>query len=134
MRKFLLALCFSALSCAALADELPVVAGLKALRAPVTKIVAEAGKGQDADFAAVGASYAEVDKAWKLVVGEPLELDRYGIGADRQEAAWRQVRMMGMLVGYLDEAVKRGDRALMLRAAGMLTAAYDNLATTFGTR
>jgi hypothetical protein len=42
--------------------------------------------------------------------------------------------MLGLLVGYLDEAVKRGDRALMLRAAKLLPDAYGKVAASLGVR
>lgn len=134
MRKFLLALCFSFLAPVVCADDLPAIAGLKAFRVPMDGIVSEAGKGPAADLAAIAAAYADADKAWKQVLSEPLDLGRYGVPADKQEETWSQVRMLGMLVGYLDEAVKRGDRALALRAAGMLKPAYDKLAGSLGAR
>ena len=132
MRKFLFALCISLLSLGAAADDLPAVAGLKAFRQPMEEIVREAGKGRDADFGAFGKSYAEADTAWKLVVSEPLDLDHYGVASDRQEEVWRQVRTLGMLMGYMDEAIKRGDRALMLGSADMLQSAYTKLAAGLG--
>lgn len=134
MHKFLLALCFCGFSLVAAADDLPAIAGLKAFRAPMEEIVREAGKGRDADFVAVAKSYAAADLAWKPVASEPLDLGRYGVPADKQEEAWRQVRTLGMLMGYLDEAIKRGDRSLMLRSADMLKPAYDKLATALGLR
>lgn len=132
MRKFLLALCFSLLSLGVAADDLPAIAGLKAFRLPLDEIVREAGKGRDADFAVVGKSYAEAGKAWKLVMSEPLDLDRYGVPTERHEETWRQVRMLGMLVGYLDEAIKRGDRTLMLRSVDMLKPAHEKLCAALG--
>ncbi|MDK9725194.1 MAG: hypothetical protein OEL88_09895 [Sterolibacteriaceae bacterium MAG5] len=134
MRKFLAAACLLLAAQFAAADDLPVIAGLKAFRAPMERIVAEGAKGRDADLAAISAAYADADKAWKLATGEPMDMEAYGIPAERQEEAWREVRMMGMLVGYLDEAVKRGDRTLMLRAAGLLQPAYDKLAARLGIR
>lgn len=135
MRKFLAAACLLlAAQFAAAADDLPVIAGLKAFRAPMERIVAEGAKGREADIAVIAAAYGDADKAWKIVTGEQMDMDRYGIPAERQEDAWREIRMMGMLVGYLEEAVKRGDRALMLRAAGLLRPAYDKLAARLGIR
>lgn len=134
MRKFLAIACFLLAAQTAAADDLPVVAGLKAFRAPMERIVGEAAKGEKADFALVTEAYGDADKAWQLVTSETMDMDKYAIPADRQEETWRQVRMMGMLVGYLDEAVKRGDRSLMLRAAGMLKPAYEKLAASLGLR
>lgn len=131
MRKFLLALCFSLFSLGAAAD-LPAITGLKAFRLPMDEIVREAAKGGDADFAVVGKSYAAAGEAWKQVVSEPLDLERYGVPADKQEETWRQVRTIGLLMGYLEEATKRGDRALMLRSAAMLKPAYEKLAAALG--
>ena len=119
MRKFLLALCFSLLSLGAAAADLPAIAGLKAFRQPMDEIVREAGKGRDADFAVVGKSYASA--AWAARAG-------------RQEETWRQVRTLGMLMGYLEEAIRRGDRTLMLRSAAMLPPAYEKLAAALGMR
>ena len=134
MRKFLLALCFSLLSLGGAAADLPAIAGLKAFRQPMDEIVREAGKGRDADFAVVGKSYAAAGEAWKQVMSEPLDLDRYGVPAGRQEETWRQVRTLGMLMGYLEEAIRRGDRTLMLRSAAMLPPAYEKLAAALGMR
>lgn len=134
MRKFLAAACLLLAAQFAAADDLPVIAGLKAFRAPMERIVAEGAKGRDADLAAISAAYADADKAWKIVTSEQMDMERYGIPAERQEDAWREIRMMGMLVGYLEEAVSRGDRALMLRAAGLLQPAYDKLAARLGIR
>lgn len=132
MRKFLLAVCCSLFSCLAAAEDLPARAGLAALRAPTEAIVREAAKGPDADLAVVGQHNAEIGKAWQLVMSEPLDLARYGVPVERHEEAWRQVRTLVMVVAYLDESVKRGDRALMLRAAGMLAPAYEKLAGMLG--
>lgn len=134
MRKFLLVLCLSMFSVLAAAADLPARDGLAALRAPMAAIVQEAAKGPDADFAVVGSHYADADKAWRVVMSEPLDLGRYGVAAERQEEAWRQVRMLGMLLGYIDQAVKRSDRALMLRSANLLAPAYEKLAATLGVR
>ena len=134
MRKFLLILGLLLMSMVAVADDLPVIGGVKALRTPVESIVREAGRGDQADLGALGGYSAEADKAWKLAMSEPLDWDRYGIAADRQEEAWRRLRLLGMLIGYMDEAAKRGDRALMLRAAGMLPDAYQQLAAMLGLR
>ena len=60
-------------------------------------------------------------------MSEPLELDRYGVPAAEQEEVWRQVRLIGMLVGYLEEAVRRGDLVLITRYADMIKPAYDKL-------
>ncbi|GEM_PF-6433462 len=130
MRKFLLALCFSTLSLVAAADDLPAIAGLRAFRAPMTEIVRETGKGQEADFASIEKSWAEADQVWKQMVKEPLDLNRYGVPAASQEEAWRQVRLLEMLIGYIGEAAKRHDRSLLLRSVAMLTPAYDKLAAT----
>ena len=132
MRKFLLALSLSMFSLLAAADEASAVAGLRAFKAPMAAIVREAAKGPDADFDVVAKDYAAAGEAWKKVVAEPLDLDRHGVPTAKQEEVWRQVRLMGMLMGYLDEATKRHDRALMLRAAGMLESAYAPLATALG--
>lgn len=135
MRKFLLALCFSLLGSAAVAADPVATEGLRAFRAPMEAIVAEAGKGESqADFDAVAKSYAELGKAWQQVLSEPLDLDRYGVPADKQDEVWRQVRLLGMLVGYLDEAIPRGNHPLILRAAAMMRPAYESLAASLGLR
>ena len=74
------------------------------------------------------------DQAWKLATSEPLDLDRYGVLADRQEETWRQVRLLGMIVGYLDEGAKRGDLTLIARAAGMLKPTHEKLSAALGLR
>lgn len=132
MRKFLIALCFSLLGPAAAAADPAATAGLQAFREPMEEIVGEAGKGERADFGAVAKSYAELSKAWKQVLSEPLDLDRYGVPADKQDEVWRQVRLLGMLVGYLDEAIPRGNYPLILRTAAMLKPAYANLSASLG--
>lgn len=133
MRKFLIALCFSLFGHVAVAADPAATDGLQAFRGPMEEIVGEAGKGeQQVDFDAVAKSYAELGKAWKQVLSEPLDLGRYGVPADKQDEVWRQVRLLGMLVGYLDEAIQRGNYPLILRTAEMLKPAYANLMASLG--
>jgi hypothetical protein len=134
MLKFLLALSFVALTSFAVANELPARAGLKAFWVPMGTIVAEAAKEKTADLSVIGKAYEDAAKAWKQVLAEPLDLNDYGVPVEQQDETWRQVRMLGLLVGYLDEAVKRGDRALMLRAAKLLPDAYGKVAASLGVR
>lgn len=134
MRKFLLTLFLAGLAGVSMANELPARVGLKAFWVPMGAIVAEAAKERSADLGAIAKSYQDAAEAWKQVLSEPLDLDAYGVPADRHEETWRQVRTLGLLVGYLDEAVRRGDRALMLRAAKMLPDAYGKVASALGAR
>jgi hypothetical protein len=134
MRKYLsvFALCLILPAMAIAENERPALDAVKAFRGPMEQMVGEAAKGSGADLAAIGKSYAEAKAAWLKVTVEPLELDQYGVPAAQQEEVWRQVRTVGMLIGYLDEALQRGDRALIVRAAGMLTPAYDKVAAALG--
>lgn len=132
MRKFLLFLAL--LPWAAWADELPARQGLREFRAPMEVIVNEAAKGQGAELSAIAAAYKEAGAAWQKVSGQTLELDKYGVPADRQEDVWRQVRLMAMLVNYLDEGVKSGNRGLLLRATQLMPDAYEKLAVSLGAR
>ncbi|MDP2810149.1 MAG: hypothetical protein Q8O34_08370 [Rhodocyclaceae bacterium] len=127
MRIFLFILALAGLSFAAQADELPARQGLRALRGPVAAIVTEAAKGEAADMAEMTRAYQQAGVAWQQVTAKPLDLDQYGIPADQQAEVWRQVRMMGMLMGYMDEATKRSNRGLMLQSAGLLAPAYEKL-------
>lgn len=131
MRKFLLALClfFPGLLFAA---DLPLIASLKALQTPVAELLREAAQGNAADFAALTQSCAAIDQAWKPALSETLDLGRYGVPAERQDETWHQIRLVGMVVGYLEEGAGRGDRGLVLRAAGMLKPAYEKLAASLG--
>jgi hypothetical protein len=134
MRKYLsiLALCLVLPAMAIAENERPVLDAVKAFRGPMEQMVGEAAKGNDADLAAIAKAYAEAKATWLKVTAAPLELDRYGVPANQQEEVWRQVRTVGMLIGYLDEALQRGDRALIVRAAGMLTPAYEKVAAALG--
>jgi hypothetical protein len=128
MRKFLFVCCFSALfSLGAQAGELAGIAALDAFRAPMEEILREARKGGEADLAVVGRFCAEAAEAWKPMLGEPFDLDRYGVPSERQPEVWRQVRMLALLIHYLDEAVRRGNHALVQRAADMLPRTYADL-------
>ncbi len=130
MRKFLLFLAL--LPWAAWADDLPARQGLREFRAPMEVIVNEAAKGQGAELSAIAAAYKEAGTAWQKVSGQTLELDKYGVPADRQEDVWRQVRLMAMLMNYLDEGVKSGNRGLLLRATQLMPDAYEKLAISLG--
>ena len=130
MRKFLLVWCF--LCGTATAAEPPARAGLVELRAPLAEIVQEGAKGRAADFERIATAYRGVAEAWRQVMSEPLDLADYGVAEAEQEDIRRQVRMLGLLVGYLDEAVRRGDRALALRAANLLDAPYRKVAQALG--
>lgn len=134
MRSFLLALSLFALSAAAGAEELAARAGLRALRAPMELIVAEAAKGREADHAAIVKAYESAGQAWQQVTAEPLDLGRYGVPAEQQEETWRQVRTLGLLIGYLDQALKRGDWGLMSRAASLMPEAYAKVSAALGAR
>lgn len=134
MLKFLLTLFLAGLTGVSMANELPARAGLKAFWVPMGTIVAEAAKEKSADLSVIGKAYEDAAVAWKQVLSEPLDLDAYGVPAERYEETWRQVRTLGLLVGYIDEAVRRGDRALMLRAAKMLPDAYGKVASALGAR
>lgn len=127
MRMLLLILALAGLSFTALAGELPARQGLRALRAPVAAIVKEAARGEASDMAEMTRAYQEAGAAWQQVTTQTLDLDQYGIPADRQAEVWREVRMMGMLMGYMDEATKRGNRALMLQSANHLMPTYEKL-------
>jgi hypothetical protein len=92
------------------------------------QIVGEAAKGEQADFSAIAARHAEAKAAWLKMGAEPLDLDKFAVPADQQEEVWRQVRKVSLLIGYLDEALARGDRTLALRCAEMLAPAYAAVA------
>jgi hypothetical protein len=132
MRKFLLFLAL--LPWAAWADDLPARQGLQDFRVPMEVIVKEAAKGQAAELSAIAAAYKDAGTAWQKVSGQSLELDKYGVPTDRQEEVWRQVRMMAMLMNYLDEGVKSSNRGLLLRAAQLMPEAYEKLAISLGAR
>ncbi|HZV53623.1 MAG TPA: hypothetical protein VFF82_01685 [Rhodocyclaceae bacterium] len=134
MRKFIFILVLAGFSLAAWADELPARQGLIAFRAPMEAIVKEAAKGQKSDLDEMARMYKGAGDAWQQVAGQALDLGQYGVPVDRQEDVWRQVRTMSMLVGYMDEAIKRGNRGLMLRSAELLTPAYEKLAASLGVR
>lgn len=127
MRMLLLILALAGLSFTARAGELPALQGLRALRAPVAAIVREAARGEASDMAEMTKAYQEAGAAWQQVTAQPLDLDQYGIPTDQQAEVWRQVRLVGMLMGYMDEATKRGNRALMLQSANLLMPAYEKL-------
>lgn len=128
MRLFLSILALTGLSLAAQADELPARQEIRALRAPVAAIVTEAARGDAADMAEMSRAYKEAGAVWQRFTAQTLDLDRYGIPADRQAEVWREVRMMGMLMRYMDEATQRGNVSLMRQSAGLLAPAYEKLA------
>jgi hypothetical protein len=132
MRMFLFVLAL--LSWAAWADDLPARQGLKDFRAPMELIVKEAAKGPAAELTVIAAAYKDAGTAWQQVSGPTLDLDKYGIPADRQDDIRRQMRMMAMLMNYLDEGVKKSSRGLLLRAAELMPEAYEKLATSLGAR
>lgn len=134
MFKFLLALALAAFAVTASAEELAARAGLRALREPMELIVAETAKGREADHAAIARAYESATQAWQQVTAEPLDLGRYGVPAEQQEETWRQVRTLGLLIGYLDQARKRGDWTLMSRAASLLPEAYGKVSSALGAR
>ena len=135
MHKFLsiLALCLI-LPTVAVAEDQPSLSAIRAFQEPMKQIVGEAAKGNDADLAAIGKSYAEAKAAWLKVAAEPLDLAQYGVPADQQEEVWRQLRTLGLMVNYLDEALQRGDRTVIARIVGMLTPAYDKVTAALGKR
>jgi len=131
MRKFLAGFCLFFFSLSALAaEDLPLVAGLKALGGPIRTIADETAKGSQADFAALGKAVIEVDAVWKTAMTDALDVERYGIPAAEHDEVRRTVRLMDMLVGYAADAWKRGDHGLVLRAAGRLPEPYARLAAT----
>lgn len=130
MRKFLLFLAL--LPWAAWADDLPARHGLQEFRAPMEMIVKEAAKGQAAELSTIAAAYKDAGAAWQKVSGQTLDLDKYGVPTDRQDEVWRHVRLMAMLMNYLDEGVKSSNRGLLLRAAQLMPEAYEKLAISLG--
>ena len=135
MRKFLVASYLSLLSlCAVAAEDLPLVAGLKAFRAPMEQLVGEAGKGRQANAEVVDKAAAEVDAAWKLAMTEAIDFERYGVAAAQQDETRRHVRMLDMLLNHLGDARKRGDHALILRAAERMPEPYGKLSASLGLR
>ena len=134
MRKFL-ALClflFSVLASAA--EEPPLVAGLKAFDAPLKVLVQEAAKGRQANFDGLDKAIAEAEQAWKTAMTDALDVDSYGIAAAQQEEVRRNVRLLDMLVGYMGDAHKRGDRGLVLRAVERMPEPYGKLNAALGLR
>lgn len=135
MRKFLVASCLSLLSlCALAADDLPLIAGLKAFRAPMEQLVVEAGRGQQANAETVDRAVADIDAAWKLAMSEAIDLERHRVPADQQDETRRTVRLLDMLLTHIGDARKRGDRSLVLRAAERMPEPYGKLAATLGLR
>lgn len=135
MRKFLAGFCLSLFSLLALAaDDLPLVAGLKAIEAPIKVIARETAKGKQADFDALGKAIVETDAAWKTAMADALDVERYGVPAAQHDEVRRTVRLMDMLVGYAGDAWKRGDHGLVLRAAERLPEPYAKLAAALGLR
>jgi hypothetical protein len=132
MRMFLFVLAL--LSRAAWADDFPARQGLKDFRAPMEAIVKEAAKGPAAELTVIAAACKEAGTAWQQVSGATLDLDKYNIPADRQDEVRRQMRLMAMLMSYLDEGVKKNNRGLLLRTAEVLPEAYEKLATSVGAR
>lgn len=103
-----------------------------AFHGPMQQIVCESAKGDRADLKIIAGYYADAKTAWLKFTADPLDLNRYGVAADQQEEVWRQARTLGLLVGYIDQALQRGDRATILMSAGRLTPAYDKLAAALG--
>jgi hypothetical protein len=135
MRKFLLASCLSLLSlCTVAADDLPLLAGLKAFRAPMEQLVGEAGSGRQANPEVVDKAAADVDAAWKLAMSEAIDLERYGVAAADHEEMRRHVRLLDMLLTHMGDARKRGDRSLVLRAAERMPEPYGKLTANLGLR
>lgn len=129
----IVALCLT-LPTMALAENQPSPSAFGALHEPMTRIMGEAAKGNDADLAALRIAYAEAKAAWLKVAAEQLDLNQYGVPPDQQDEAWRQVRTLGLLISYLDDALQRGDRAVIARIVGMLTPAYDKVSAILGKR
>lgn len=135
MRKFLAVLCLSLFSLLAVAaEEPPLVAGLKALDAPLKTLVQEAGKGRQANFDVLDKAIAEADKAWKTAMTDALDVESYGIAAAQQEEVRRNVRLLDMLVGYMGDAQKRGDHGLVLRVVERMSEPYGKLVAALGLR
>lgn len=135
MRKFLVVLCLSLLSASSMAaEELPLVAGLKALDAPMKTFVRETAKGGQANFDLLDKAVAEADKAWKSAMTDSLDVERYGIAEARQDEFRRNVRLLDMLVGYMGDAHRRGDQGLVLRAVGRMPEPYGKLVEALGLR
>lgn len=134
MRKFLLIL-LALLSWSAWAadgDDLPARQGLKAFRAPLAAMVKETAKGRQADQVAMAEAYKQAGEAWQQVTAQELDMAKYGVPADQQEEVWRQVRTVGMLMGYLDDAVKRGNLTLTRQSLDMLAPTYEKLVVSLG--
>ncbi len=132
---FLIAfLCIALPALAADAGETLARDALLGFREPMQQIVAEAAKGDRADLTKIAAEYAEAKAAWLKITSEPLDLDQYDVPEDQQDEVWRQVRKLGLLVNYLDEALARGDRALVLRSAAMLKPPYSAVAAALNVR
>jgi hypothetical protein len=135
MRKFLVASCLSLLSLyAAAAEDSPLIAGLKAFRAPMEQLVGEAGKGRQANGEIVDKAAAEVDAAWKLATSEAIDFERYAVAEAQQDDTRRQVRLLDMLLTHMGDAQKRGDRSLILRAAERMPEPYGKLSASVGLR
>ena len=127
MRKSIFILTALAAGHVLAAGEAPAREALEAFGGPMQQIVSEAAKGDRADLTTIAGHHAEAKTAWFKLTAKPLDLDQYGVPADQQEEVWRQVRTMGMLVGYIDEAVQRGDRATVLLSAKLLAPAYQKV-------
>ena len=135
MRKFLAGLCLSLFSLLAVAaDDPPLVAGLKALDAPLKILALEAAKGRQANFDVLDKAVAEAGKAWKTAMTDALAVDSYGIAPAQQEEVRRNVRLLDMLIGYMGDAHKRGDHALVLRTVERMPEPYGKLAAALGLR
>lgn len=134
MRKFLAAFCLSLFSLCAAAEDPPLIAGLKAFRAPMEQLVGEAGKGRQADAGIVDKAAAEIDAAWKRAMSEAIDLERYGVAAAQQDETRRNVRLLDMLLTHVGDAQKRGDRSLILRAAERMPEPYGKLSASVGLR
>lgn len=132
MRKFLAVLSLSLFSFCAVAEELPLVAGLKALKTPMAEIVRETAKGRQADFNVLDKAIVEADKAWKAAMAEAPEIGRHGLSEERMEEALRHLRLIDMMVGYMTEANQRGNHSLVLRTAERLPEPYRKLSAMLG--
>jgi hypothetical protein len=134
MRKFLFLL-LALVSWSAWAagdDEFPARAGLRAYRAPLEVMVKEAAKGREADPAVMAEAYKQAGDAWQQVSSQELDMAKYGVPADQQEEVWRQVRTVGMLMGYLDQAVKRSNLTLTRQSLDLLVPTYEKLVVSLG--
>lgn len=127
MRKLLPVLLFYVALPALAAEQGAAQEALRAFGGPMHQIVQEAARGDQADLNTIASRYADAKAAWMQLTAKPLDLDEYDVPEESKDEVWRQVRTLGLVVGYMDEAVRRGDRATILTCASLLTPAYEKV-------